>query len=226
MVAYLHYQRTGQHSCKLHHVKDRVAPLKPMTIPRLKLQAAVMGSHLTATLNRELDITIVSTIFWTDSSTVLCWLWSNTIRFKMFVANWVGEIEELVGVTNWRWISSKDNVADDATRDTPNVDLSRNSRWWNGPPFLCLLEQDWPKEDKEISVKKVDDISVELKKPTVFILYMCFEHALPDVSRFSSWLKLLRTTAWMFRFISGCRSEPRSVTKELQLSKIHEAEKT
>ena len=47
-----------------------------------------------------------------------------------------------------------------------------------------------------------------------------------DVSRFSSWIKLLRATAWMFRFISGCHSGPKCNTKELQLSEIQEAEKT
>ncbi|GBP01285.1 hypothetical protein EVAR_72712_1 [Eumeta japonica] len=40
--------------------------------------------------------------------------------FKPFVAHQLAEIEETTSAKNWRWVPSKDNVSDDATRDPPN----------------------------------------------------------------------------------------------------------
>ncbi|XP_048487110.1 uncharacterized protein LOC125490817 [Plutella xylostella] len=47
--------------------KCRVTPLKLITIPRLELQAALMGARLGATVQREHDLNIVDRFFWTDS---------------------------------------------------------------------------------------------------------------------------------------------------------------
>ena len=87
-----------------------------------------MESHLSVTLNHELEIKIALTQICTDSHhMVLCWLRSNATCLMMFVTNHVDKIEELVGVANWHWISTKDNVADDETRDTQYVDISPGS---------------------------------------------------------------------------------------------------
>ena len=71
-VAYLRFQDENAVHVSFVMSRMRVAPLKPMTIPRLELQAAVMGSRLANTMETSLDIQIKGTMFWTDSSTVLC----------------------------------------------------------------------------------------------------------------------------------------------------------
>ena len=144
-IANLRYQHQDNVHVILEMAKTRVAPLKPMSILRLELQAAVMGSCLAATLKKEFDIKIASTQFWMESQMVLHWIRSNETRYKMFVANHIGEIEELVGVTDWHWVPTMDNVADDATLDTSDVDISPDSHWWMGPPFLQSPVECWPK---------------------------------------------------------------------------------
>jgi len=62
--------------------ETRVAPLKPMSIPRLELQAAVMGSRLATTIKKEPSIEIYQTFFWTDSQTVLCWIRSDARMYN------------------------------------------------------------------------------------------------------------------------------------------------
>ena len=76
----------------------RVAPLKPLTVPRLELQAAVMGARLAAKIIEEHDVNITRRFFWTDSQTVLQWVRSDARLYKQFVAARIGEILELTQV--------------------------------------------------------------------------------------------------------------------------------
>ena len=114
-----------------------------------------------------------------DSKTVLCWFRSNVNRFKAFIANRVGKIEELVGIVNWQWLSTKDNVTDDAKWDTQDVDLSPSSLWWTGPPFLSQPKKDWPMEDKR-ETSSIDGEILKVKIKTSHIHFMCVDQLLPD----------------------------------------------
>ena len=53
--------------------KDRVAPIKRMTIPNLELQAAVYAAQLAQFVREEHDIHINEKYFWTDGTTVVYW---------------------------------------------------------------------------------------------------------------------------------------------------------
>ncbi|CAG7640991.1 unnamed protein product, partial [Allacma fusca] len=69
------------------------------------------------------NLNIAETFLWTDSQIVLRWIRSDSNRYKTFVAQRLGEIDELTDVKQWNWVSSKDNVADEATRNEAAVDL-------------------------------------------------------------------------------------------------------
>ena len=57
--------------CSFVMGKSRVAPLKPVTIPRLELTAAVCSVRIRQQLRVELEYTIDKEYFWTDSRVVL-----------------------------------------------------------------------------------------------------------------------------------------------------------
>lgn len=77
-VAYLRLRYDNFVHVSFVMARTRVAPIRPMTIPRLELQAAVLGYRLSLTLVKELDWGEIPVIYWTDSQTVLQWLNSRS----------------------------------------------------------------------------------------------------------------------------------------------------
>ena len=78
--------------------KARVASLKQTTIPRLKLNAAVLAVKIDNMLGKELSLQLEDSCFWTDSQTVLKYINNDTKRFHTFVANRVASIREVTNV--------------------------------------------------------------------------------------------------------------------------------
>ena len=101
--------------CSFVMGKSRVALLKPVTIPRLELTAAVCSVRISQQ-RRELEYTIDQEYFWTDSKVVLGYIANESRRFCVFVANRVQEIQERTSVDQWKYVESKQNPADEASR--------------------------------------------------------------------------------------------------------------
>ncbi|KAA5608947.1 hypothetical protein F3H11_35835, partial [Pseudomonas aeruginosa] len=99
--------------------KARVTPLRPVSIPRLELQAALLGTRMAQAIANELDIAVGGRTYCTDSSTVLTWIKTDPRTFKPFVAHRLAEIEESTKPQEWRWVPGSQNPADDATREAP-----------------------------------------------------------------------------------------------------------
>ncbi|CAG7832898.1 unnamed protein product [Allacma fusca] len=181
-----------------------VTPLKPVSIPRLELQAALLGTRLATFVQENHTIKFTRVQFWTDSSTVLCWLRSDARKFPTFVANRIGEIEESTNAGQWRWVPTKENPAGDATRNNTPADLSSSCRWLNGPNFLKLAENEWPK-DLQLKKNPLSNEDLELKSELILVTttenQMCF----PDMTRFSNWNRLIRSTAYLLRYFQKCR---------------------
>lgn len=89
--------------------KSRLAPLRPMTVPRLELSAAVLAAQLDRTVREELDIPINQSTFWSDSTCVLQYIRNQSKRFHTFVANRLSVIHENSAPHQWRHVSSELN---------------------------------------------------------------------------------------------------------------------
>ncbi|XP_042575439.1 uncharacterized protein LOC122136446 [Cyprinus carpio] len=136
-VAYLRTESShGRVEVSFMTARSRVAPKKQQSVPRLELCAALTAAQLAALLQRELTVNIHNVIFWTDSTTVLTWLQSDSCRYKVFVGTRIAEIQELTDVRAWRYVDSVNNPADDITRGKTLLELAGKNRWSQGPVFL------------------------------------------------------------------------------------------
>ena len=85
--------------------KARTAPLKCITIPRLKLSAVVLASRLEdKIITREIDLPVHESVLWTDSTCVMNYIRSNDKRFHTFVANRVAIIHDGSSPSQWRYV--------------------------------------------------------------------------------------------------------------------------
>ena len=96
-------------------VRNHVAPLKQLSIPRSEPQAAVLAVRLYCVVKQELTVNIEDAIFWSDPKTVLQYIANKSRRFHTFVANRVSEIHDTTNPTHWRHVPSHCNPANDCT---------------------------------------------------------------------------------------------------------------
>ena len=140
--------------------KSRVAPLKPVTIPRLELTAAVCSVRISQQIHRELEYGIDKDFFWTDSKVVLGYIGNESRRFHVFVSNRVQEIQDSTQRNQWRYVDTKQNLADEASRGMKTNEL-RDSRWILGPEFLWKEEGEWLNDGEQEHTLGKDDPEVK-----------------------------------------------------------------
>ncbi|XP_033759555.1 uncharacterized protein LOC117341801 [Pecten maximus] len=150
-VSYLRMKNAeGKTHCTFVMGKSRVSPLKQTTIPRLELTAATVAIRTDKMLKDELDISINQTIFWTDSMAVLRSIRNTTVRFHTFVANRLALIHEGSDPDDWRYVNTKLNPADFASRGLPADSFLQRNQWIEAPEFLWEEEDSWPEAPSEI----------------------------------------------------------------------------
>src|SRR5207253_9901324 len=96
--------------------RSRVAPIKPITIPRLELMGALTAVRLMQTVSTALPEKIESVHFWTDSQVVLHWVASSPGKWRLFVANRVREICAHSAPQQWHFCPGREKPADLVSR--------------------------------------------------------------------------------------------------------------
>ncbi len=221
-------------TCRLVMSKARLAPIKPVSIPRLELLAAVVATELDQHIKRHLEIPIERTFFWTDSTIVLQYINNKHCRFKTFVANRTSKIHERSVPSQWKHIDSASNPADDVSRGMSMGEILSSEQWVSGPHFLQLEEEHWPAQPiindlpEEAEIKRAKEVYAASIKPNQ-VMKNAVDRLL---ERYSSWYRLKRATAILLRVKALLRkkasvhlSEPITVSEiqqaELAILKLH-----
>lgn len=220
-VAYL----TNNNDVSFVMAKNRVAPLKNLTLPKLELMAAVVASRVARFVIDALHLQGTHTYFWGDSQITLHWLNSKKV-LPQFISRRVHEIKDAVPGATWSYCPTEDNPADLLTRGVNFKYLSSpNNLWWKGPAWITS-PGNWPKWQPQINVHMLAAAAIAqefVPQPTT--KEDSGLHHIIQVTDYSSLNRLLAVTAYVHRFINNlCRSQPRQsgplTAKELGSAKM------
>ena len=115
---------------------------KDVTIPRLELISAYMGSNLVSIVLSALKTEdIRSVVGWADSTVVLCWF-NKSESYKPFAPNRVSKIKQHDYI-KWQYVPTKQNPAFIGSRGSLISKLPKE--WWEGPSWLTNSSE-WPNQ--------------------------------------------------------------------------------
>ena len=229
-MVYLVEETTEGIFVTLLSAKTRVAPLKKLTIPRLELMSARVLATLMSTIIEALgpQFKVDSMKYWLDSKTALYWIYNNG-EWKQFIQHRVNEILRLTTKEDWGHVSGTDNPADLSSRGVSASYLRDSRLWWQGPHWLGMGSNSWP---KAFLLEDSTDVGSERRKNATVLVNT--EESLGvkniiEIERHHNLAKLLRVTGYVQRFIENLKcsragSEMR--VGPLSVEEIERAERT
>lgn len=130
-------RRGGEMASTLVASRTRLAPIKMLTTPRLELCGAVIAAVLAREVKRDLGLSEdVPVNAWSDSVTVLSWIKNQDLQLKIFVANRIQRLSNILPPHHWNYVPTTQNPADLLSRGAPASHLAVGTLWQDGPPFL------------------------------------------------------------------------------------------
>lgn len=167
---------------------------------------------------------IESIYAWSDSTIVLTWIRTHPYRLKVYVANRISELQELIPPHSWHYVKSQDNPADCATRGLSPSELLTHQLWWNGPEWLHLPSDFWPKPEFTL-VTNQDTLEIKSNPLNVLVTTEKAKHNNMDLlEKYSCFRKLVNVMAYTLRFIHNLQENTRIIgqlsCKEISSAKL------
>ena len=179
--------------------KARVTPKKTVSIPRLELAAATISVKIGDILKKELEYEDIEDHYWTDSKVVLGFISNESSRFHVYVANRVQLIHDHSTPSQWHYVDTALNTADEGSRGMSPKDFVKKSKWITGPAFLKEPVDNWLNE--ETYVQDVDQDCPEVKSVRVNTSVVKESiDILKRLERFSSWRKAKMAVALCLKY--------------------------
>ncbi|XP_003382035.1 putative integrase core domain protein, partial [Trichinella spiralis] len=187
--------------------------------------AALVSARLVTYVGKQLSIEIDEIVCWSDSEVAPSWIKSPAVKWKTCVRNRVESIQQLTEASVWRYCPTGENPADMLSRGCSLKSLEESQLWWEGPLWLSLPVDNWPKKSVRVDQSKITSSAEARNKITTLAVSVIEKNDRLEPSRFSNFEKLVRVTAFCFRFFRNLQL-PRHERKfaELTVEELAKAE--
>lgn len=179
--------------------KSKVSPMKEISLAKLELLGATLSARMWNYIKSNLKQEINLVKFWTDATIVLNWIRKERRR-EAFVEHRLKEIRNLSAESQWGYVSSNENPADFLTRGVTVEQLSSAEIWWKGPEWL--QSQGSPSYKEPGGNEEAREVEILVEYTTEQVAKRGIE-----IEKFGNYSKMLRVTAWMFRFYSNVQRD-------------------
>ena len=199
--------------------KIRLAPLKEklLSIPKLELHAAVTATRIKTMLLEETNFDVKRIYFWSDSKTVLKYIYNEKKHFPVYVMHRLDEIRSNSNITDWNYIPTHHNISDACTRPIDFIDFKDRNDYLCGPRFLQANEINEYigagkiYHDPEISLSTHKVLNSEIDNFTVNDT----RKSIIAWNNFSSWIKLLKVISFLKHLIQRFKRHKKIIDNKL-----------
>ncbi|VBB35395.1 unnamed protein product, partial [Acanthocheilonema viteae] len=183
-------------------------------LPRLELLAILIGVRAVQFVITQLEFENVPITVWSDSKFALHWIKNHSRLLLVSIQNRMEEIRKTKA--SFRYIPSKDNLVDIATRGISPIRLRNCESWWKGPLWLSKKESKWPQWKYEFN-EEYENEGISKSSTTMNTTKVIVDRKfrLVDANRFSTWSRLWRTTARVLKFMKIISKEKFTCLKDV-----------